>query len=99
MAALFTTSLTLAPQSETEAHMSGHIIPKSGDELVSIGKFISQLLAGQNQTLNVQGIFVQPSNTTAAVSWLSNAFNTLKFQVYLPGQGHQVRCSVSKMIL
>ena len=89
MVALSTTSLSLAPQSVTKAHLSGRITPKSGGELVSIGKLFSQFLAGQNQTLSVQGVFVQPSGT-AAVGWLSSAFKTLTLQVILPGQIYQV---------
>ena len=92
MIALSTTSLTLAPLSVTKAHLSGRITPKSGDELVGIGKLFSQFLAGQNQTLSVQGVSVQPSGTTA-VGWLSSAFKTLTLQVILPGQMYQVRLS------
>ena len=74
----------------TKAHLSGRITPKSEGGLATIGKLFSQFLAGQNQTLIVQGDFVQPSGTTA-VSWLSNAFKTLTLQVILPGQICQVR--------
>jgi len=90
MVALSTTSLALAPLSMTKAHLSGRITPKSEGELATIGKLFSQFLAGQNQTLSVEGDFVQPSGTTA-VSWLSNAFKTLTLQVILPGQIYQVR--------
>jgi hypothetical protein len=89
MVALSTTSLALAPQSVTKAHLSGRITPKSGDELVTIGKLFTRFLAGQNQTLRVQGDIVQPSGTTA-VGWLSNAFKTLTLQVILPGHIYQV---------
>lgn len=87
--ALSTTSLALPPESVTRAHLSGRITPKSGDELAAIGKLFTQFLAGQNQTLSVQGNFVQPSGT-AAVDWLSNAFKTLTLQVTLPGHIYQV---------
>jgi hypothetical protein len=87
--ALSATSLALAPESVTKAHLSGRITPKSGDELAAIGKLFTQFLAGQNQTLSVQGNFVQPSGT-AAVGWLSDAFKTLTLQVTLPGQIYQV---------
>lgn len=89
MVALSTPSLALAPQSVTKAHLSGRITPKLGDELVTIGKLFTRFLAGQNQTLSVQGDFVQPSGT-AAVGWLSNAFKTLTLQVTLPGHIYQV---------
>ena len=89
LVALSTTSLVLAPQSVTKAHLSGRITPKSRDELVTIGKLFTQFLTGQNQTLSVQGDFVQPSGTTA-VGWLSNAFKTLTLQVILPGHIYQV---------
>jgi hypothetical protein len=84
MVALSTTSLTLAPLSLTKAHLSGRITPNSGGELVAIGKLLSQFLTGQNQTLSVQGVFVQPSGTNS-VGWLSSAFKTLTLQVILPG--------------
>ncbi len=87
--ALSTTSLALAPESVTRAHLSGRITPKSGDELGAIGKLFTRFLAGQNQTLSVQGNFVQPSGT-AAVGWLSEAFKTLTLQVILPGHIYQV---------
>jgi hypothetical protein len=73
----------------TKAHLSGRITPKSGDELAAIGNLFTQFLAGQNQTLSVQGNFVQPSGT-AAVGWLSDAFKTLTLQVILPGHIYQV---------
>jgi hypothetical protein len=73
----------------TKAHLSGRITSKSGDELAAIGKLFSQFLAGQNQTLSIQGNFVQPSGT-AAVGWLSEAFKTLTLQVILPGHIYQV---------
>jgi hypothetical protein len=87
--ALSTTSLALAAESVTKAHLSGRITPKSGDELAAVGKLFTQFLAGQNQTLSVQGNFVQPSGT-AAVGWLSDAFKTLTLQVILPGHIYQV---------
>jgi len=89
MVALSTTSLALAPLSVNKAHLSGRITPKSGGELATIGKLFSQFLAGQNQTLSVQGDFVQPSGT-ASVGWLSSAFKTLILQITLPGQIYQV---------
>ena len=87
--ALSTTSLALAPESVTKAHLSGRITPKSGDELAAMGKLFTQFLAGQNQTLTVQGNFMQPSGT-AVVGWLSDAFKTLTLQVILPGHIYQV---------
>jgi hypothetical protein len=54
-----------------------------------MGKLFTQFLAGQNQTLTVQGNFVQPSGT-ALIGWLSDAFKTLTLQVILPGHIYQV---------
>ena len=96
--ALSTTSLVLAPLSVNKAHLSGRIAPKSGGELTIIGKLFSQFLAGRNQTLSVQGDFVQPSGTTS-VGWLSRAFKTLILQITLPGQIYQVGFFVSKIFL
>jgi hypothetical protein len=73
----------------TKAHLSGRITPESGVELVTIGKFFTQFLTGQNQTLSVQGDFVQPSGT-AEVGWLSGAFKALTLRVILPGHIYQV---------
>ena len=81
-----------------KAHLSGRIEPKSGGELANIGKLFSQFLAGQNQTLSVQGDFVQPSGTTS-VGWLSSAFKTLILPITLPGQIYQVSFSVSNISL
>ncbi|KAH9961311.1 hypothetical protein BC827DRAFT_1260505 [Russula dissimulans] len=91
---LSTSLLALAPQSVTKAHLSGRITPKSGVELAATGKLFSQFLAGQNQTLSVQGDFVQPSGT-AAVGWLSTAFKSLTLQVILPGHIYQVINSIT----
>lgn len=42
------------------SHLSGRIIPQSGSDLDNIGVLFSNFLAGQNQTLTVQGTSVQP---------------------------------------
>ena len=63
-------------------------MPKSGSDLNAVGKLFSQFLAGQNQTLSVQGDSVQPTGT-GAVGWLSSAFKTLTLQVILPGHVYQ----------
>ena len=89
-------SLALAPESVTKTHLSGHITPKSGDELAAIGKLFTKFLAGQNQTLSVQGDFVQPSGN-AAVRWLSDAFQILTLQVTLPGRIYQVGFILCRM--
>jgi hypothetical protein len=89
MVALSTTSLALAPQSVTKAHLSGRITPKSGDELVNKEYLFTQFLTGQNQTLSIQGDFVQPSGT-AEVGWLSSAFKALTLRVILPGHIYEV---------
>ncbi|KAI9442265.1 hypothetical protein H4582DRAFT_1809416 [Lactarius indigo] len=81
---LSTTSLALAPESVTNAHLSGRITPKSGSDLDAVGKLFSQFLSGKNQTLSVQGDSAQPTGTDA-VGWLSSAFKTLTLQVILPG--------------
>ncbi|KAI0298570.1 hypothetical protein BC826DRAFT_1096594 [Russula brevipes] len=91
---LSTTSLALAPQSVTKAHLSGRITPKAGDDLVTIGKLFSHFLAGENQTLTVRGESVQPSGT-AEVGWLSSAFKTLTLQVILPGRIYEIINSIS----
>jgi hypothetical protein len=89
IAALSAISLALAPESVTKTHLSGRITPKSGTEFDSIGKLFSRFLAGQNQTLSVQGDTVLPSGTFA-ISWFSSAFKTLTLQVTLPGHIYKV---------
>ncbi|KAH9061225.1 hypothetical protein EDB87DRAFT_404186 [Lactarius vividus] len=91
---LSTTSLTLAPESMTYAHLSGHITPKSGSDLNAVGKPFSQFLSGKNQTLSVQGDSVQPTGT-GAVGWVSSAFKTLMLQVILPGHVYQIIDSIT----
>lgn len=91
---LSTTSLALAPESVTNAHLSGRITPKSGSDLNVIGKLFSQFLAGQNQTLSVRGDSVQPTGT-GVVGWLSSAFKTLTLQVILPGHVFQIIDSIA----
>ncbi|KAI0305626.1 hypothetical protein B0F90DRAFT_1815219 [Multifurca ochricompacta] len=91
---LSTTSLSLAPESVTTAHLSGRITPKSGGDLDTVGTLFAQFLSGQNQTLSVQGDFVQPPGA-AAVRWLSGAFKTLTLQVILPGHVYKIIESIS----
>ncbi|KAI0268735.1 hypothetical protein BC834DRAFT_651204 [Gloeopeniophorella convolvens] len=91
---LSTTGLVLVPESVTKAHLSGRITPKSGGDLDTTGKLFSQYLAGQNQTLSVQGDSVQPSGG-ATVTWLSTAFKTLTLQVILPGHVYQIIDSIT----
>ncbi|KAH9038716.1 hypothetical protein EDB85DRAFT_2072661 [Lactarius pseudohatsudake] len=91
---LSTTSLALAPESVTNAHLSGRITHKSGSDLNVVGKLFSQFLAGKNQTLSVQGDSVQPTGT-GAVGWVSSAFKTLMLQVILPGHVYQIIDSIT----
>lgn len=76
----------LAPSATTNSHLSGRIIPQSGSDLANIGVLFSNFLAGENQTLTVQGDTVQPSGSSQPVAWLSAAFKTLTLEVILPGQ-------------
>ncbi|KAI0063538.1 hypothetical protein BV25DRAFT_1915044 [Artomyces pyxidatus] len=74
-------NLYLGPESVTKEHLSGRIVPQSGDDLNTMGKLFSQFLAGQNQTLSVKGESVQPSGSSAPVTWLSTAFQSLTLEV------------------
>ncbi|KAI9459105.1 hypothetical protein F5148DRAFT_1001220 [Russula earlei] len=84
----------LAPESETKAHLSGRITPKSSTELIAIGRLFSEFLVGHNQNLIIQGDLVQPSGNVA-VGWLSSAFKTLELQVILPGQIYEIVESIT----
>ncbi|KAJ6593726.1 hypothetical protein B0H19DRAFT_32612 [Mycena capillaripes] len=79
-------NLFLAPSATTKTHLSGRIIPQSGSDLENIGVLFSNFLAGQDQTLTVQGDSVQPSGSSQPVAWLTTAFKTLTLSVVLPGQ-------------
>ncbi|KAJ7668375.1 hypothetical protein DFH06DRAFT_1181491 [Mycena polygramma] len=87
-------NLFLAPSVTTKSHLSGHIIPQSGSDLDNIGVLFSNFLAGQNQTLTVQGDSVQPSGSSQPVAWLTTAFKTLTLKVILPGQKFDVIQSI-----
>ncbi|KAJ7782963.1 hypothetical protein B0H16DRAFT_1494883 [Mycena metata] len=78
--------LVLAPSSTTNTHLSGRIIPQSGDGLAHMGISFSTYLAGDNQTLTVKGTSVMPPGATEPVTWLSTAFQSLTLEVVLPGQ-------------
>ena len=78
--------LVLTPQSTTKTHLSGRMIPQSGDDLNVVGQLFTDFLAGKNQTLTVKGDSVQPPGTSSPVTWLSTAFKTLELSVILPGE-------------
>lgn len=83
---LAASGLALEAQSTATTHLSGRILPQSGDNLDTIGKLFSDFLAGKNQTLGVTGVSVDPCSCGKEVTWLSTAFKTLTLQVVLPGQ-------------
>lgn len=70
-------NLFLAAESDTTLHLSGRLIPQSGDDLNTIGQLFTQFLAGENSTLNVEGDSVQPPGASGEVGWLTTAFKTL----------------------
>ncbi|KAH8979124.1 hypothetical protein EDB92DRAFT_1821158 [Lactarius akahatsu] len=82
---LSTTSLALAPESVTNAHLSGRISPKSGSDLNAIGKLFSQFLAGKNQTLSVQGDSVQPTGT-GTVGWIIDSITLSDLEIAMTEQ-------------
>lgn len=88
--ALATNNLTLEAQAVAKAHLSGRIVPQSGDDLAVIGELFSQFLAGQNTTLQTRGDSVQPPGADGPVTWLNTAFKTLSLDVVLPGQKFNV---------
>ncbi|TFY74322.1 hypothetical protein EWM64_g9690, partial [Hericium alpestre] len=85
----------LAPLAQTRSHLSGRIMPQSGNDLDTIGKLFSGYLAGDNQTLAVRGDSVQPSGSSGPVNWLSTAFKTLELQVVLPGHKYTIIESIT----
>ncbi|OBZ73242.1 hypothetical protein A0H81_06855 [Grifola frondosa] len=88
-------NLFLAPMAQTKLHLSGRMIPQTGDGLDTMGVLFSEFLAGHNQTLSVHGDSVQPTGSNQSVSWLSAAFKTLTLQVTLPGETFTVIESIA----
>jgi hypothetical protein len=88
--ALASDNLTLIPNAVTNTHLSGRIIPQSGNDLEVIGQLFSAFLMGQNSTLDTRGDSVQPPGADGPVTWLSTAFKTLSLNVVLPGQQFDV---------
>ncbi|KAJ7143355.1 hypothetical protein C8R43DRAFT_1089003 [Mycena crocata] len=88
-------NLFLAPSATTKSHLSGHIIPQSGSDLENIGVLFSNFLAGENRTLTVRGVSVQPSGSSQPVAWLSAAFKTLTLEVILPGQKFDIITAIN----
>ncbi len=89
-AALSGSNLFLAPMADTTLHLSGRMIPQSGDDLNTMGQLFSDFLAGKNQSLSVQGESVQPTGSDGPVQWLSTAFKTITLNVTLPGETFDV---------
>lgn len=91
--------LFLAPDSDTTTGLTGRIVPQSGSDLDTIGQLFSAFLAGENSTLVVKGVSVQPTGSSGTVIWLSNAFTTLSLDVILPGQMFEVCDLFQKAVL
>lgn len=81
----------LAADTTTSTHLTGRIIPQSGNDLNVIGTLFSNFLAGKNQTLQVEGNTVDPNGNGQTVNWLSQAFQTLTLDVILPGKVFKVK--------
>lgn len=88
--ALSGSNLFLAPMADTTLHLSGRMVPQSGDDLNTMGQLFSDFLAGKNQSLSVQGESVQPTGSDGPVQWLSTAFKTVTLNVTLPGETFEV---------
>ncbi|PFH51992.1 hypothetical protein AMATHDRAFT_74502 [Amanita thiersii Skay4041] len=87
-------NLTLAPESVTISHLSGHITPKSGSDIDQIGELFSNFLSGKNSTLSTRGNTVTPPGAQGPVGWLSQAFKTLDLPVILPGMQFKIIQSI-----
>ncbi|KAI0686333.1 hypothetical protein BC835DRAFT_1523138 [Cytidiella melzeri] len=85
--------LVLPPLSTVTEHLSGRIVPQSGSDLDTIGLLFSRYLAGDNQTLTISGVSVNPGS--GDVTWLSTAFKTLTLSVTLPGQKFAIIQSIT----
>ncbi|KAI0821788.1 hypothetical protein BC628DRAFT_1341231 [Trametes gibbosa] len=87
-------NLFLAPMTDTTLHLSGRMVPQSGDDLNTMGRLFSDFLAGKNQSLSVQGDSVQPTGSNGPVQWLSTAFKTVTLNVTLPGERFNIIQSI-----
>ncbi|KAI9066059.1 hypothetical protein FKP32DRAFT_1566723 [Trametes sanguinea] len=87
-------NLFLAPLTETTLHLSGRMVPQSGDALNTMGELFSNFLAGKNQSLSVKGESVQPKGSSGPVQWLSTAFQTVTLNVTLPGETFNIIQSI-----
>ncbi|KAI0643298.1 hypothetical protein C8Q79DRAFT_1012595 [Trametes meyenii] len=87
-------NLFLAPMTNTMLHLSGRMVPQTGDNLNTMGQLFSDFLAGKNQSLIVKGDSVQPSGSSVSVQWLSTAFKTLTLNVTLPGETFDIIQSI-----
>jgi hypothetical protein len=76
-------------------HLSGRIVPQSGDDLNVIGQLFSDFLAGKNSTLTTKGLSVVPPGQSSSVTWLTTAFKTLSLNVILPGQKFTIIQSIT----
>ncbi|KIJ67573.1 hypothetical protein HYDPIDRAFT_180379 [Hydnomerulius pinastri MD-312] len=92
---LMASDLVLSPQAQVTSHLTGRMVPQSGDGLTVIGKLFSEYLAADNITLSVKGESVQPQGTSSPVTWLSTAFQTLTLSVNLPGQKYSIIQSIA----
>jgi hypothetical protein len=88
--ALSATDLVLLPEAQVTSHLTGRLIPQSGEGLTVVGQLFSEYLAADNITLSVKGESVQPTGASSPVTWLSDAFQTLTLNVNLPGQKFDV---------
>ncbi|KAF9222628.1 hypothetical protein BS17DRAFT_802839 [Gyrodon lividus] len=92
---LTATDLVLPPEAQVTSHLSGRMIPQSGDGLTVLGQLFSEYLAADNITLSVKGESVQPTGASSPVTWLSDAFQTLTLNVNLPGQKFNIIQSIT----
>lgn len=87
--------LFLAADATSSTHLTGRIVPQSGNDLNVIGTLFSNFLAGKNQTLQVKGNTVDPNGNGQTVNWLSQAFQTLTLNVILPGKIFKIIDSIT----
>ncbi|KAF9245017.1 hypothetical protein BU15DRAFT_85819 [Melanogaster broomeanus] len=92
---LTATDLVLLPEAQVTSHLTGRMIPQSGDGLTVLGQLFSEYLSADNLTLSVKGESVQPTGASSPVTWLSDAFQTLTLDVNLPGQKFDIIQSIA----
>ncbi|OZJ03376.1 hypothetical protein BZG36_04495 [Bifiguratus adelaidae] len=82
------TNVLLAPLATSNLTMQGRLIPQSGTGLQAVNNLFDNYLNGTESPLTIVGSY--GSGPNGQVSWLSNAFKTLKIDNVMLPAGHNL---------